>query len=833
MKIFKRGLAIVLAFLMTVAFIPQNYAEAVSDEWEQLSPFPTANTINDVTYGNHQFVAVGRNQVILTSADGKNWMVSDHPEAINSNLSSVSYGNGRFVAVGSSGLVVTLVDGETEWKNQKQNITTYGITSVVYGNGKFVAVGADGKVMTSTDGVTWTGQTVGSTSNFHMDVTYGKDKFVGVGIRGFVIQSADGISWSTKTVSTTNMFYGVTYGNNKYVAVGQSGLIMTSTDGINWNNMTSNTSATLNKVIYDNISNLYVAVGGGGTIVTSLDGTTWTVQIKETAKDLNGIGTGDGLIVVVGYSGVILTSDNGISWTDQLKGTAAGLEGLVYGNGMFVAVGNELVGSTTSQSLILTSPDGKAWINRKPSVAPFTRDYIGSVSYGNGKFIALGYKESAEFQGLIMTSSNGISWTEQTYGEGTLLGSVYGDQQYVIVGANGTILTSSNGETWTSQANESSDVLYGVSYGNGLYVAVGGSTVLTSSDGITWKQQPTDSSTYLYNVTYGNGLFVAVGEGGKIITSSDGLTWTGQTSPVYSALHGIHYDENGFKAAGASGTIVTSTDGITWTKQPSGTNIYLMDIVSSGSEDVVIGQDGVILRKTVTNNTINPTTGFFDKYSSSPDYKDVTTEVILNGNELTGITNGVEALVLGTDYNVVAGTVTISKEYLSKQAEGTLNLIFTFSKGAPQKLEVTISDTTPQMLTVSYLPGDHGAFEGTSENVATGGHPAAVPTVTPAEGYHFAGWSIDGGITKLTSQQVTAVTVTADVTFTAYYKVFVMGDADGDGKVTAADALLLSKYIKGKITLTPEQLQALDMNGDGKWDDEDIKVILAISVGKG
>lgn len=140
---------------------------------------------------------------------------------------------------------------------------------------------------------------------------------------------------------------------------------------------------------------------------------------------------------------------------------------------------------------------------------------------------------------------------------------------------------------------------------------------------------------------------------------------------------------------------------------------------------------------------------------------------------------------------------------------------------------------TIQLATVSYARGDHGTISGTSEQVTIGGHPAAVPTVTPEAGYHFAGWSSDGGITKLSSQQVSASTVTADVAYTAYYTVVVKGDADGDGKVTAADALLLTKYIKGKITLTPEQLQALDMNGDGKWDDEDVKAILAAAVGKG
>ena len=135
MASFKRGLVIVLAFLIMVALITPNYAQAVSDEWEQVSPFPTANSISDVAYGNNQFVAVGRNQVIITSTDGKNWVVSDHPQAVNSNLASITYGNGRFVAVGSSGLIVTLIDGETQWKTQRQSITSYAITSVVFADG--------------------------------------------------------------------------------------------------------------------------------------------------------------------------------------------------------------------------------------------------------------------------------------------------------------------------------------------------------------------------------------------------------------------------------------------------------------------------------------------------------------------------------------------------------------------------------------------------------------------------------------------------------------------------------------------------------------------------
>lgn len=830
----KRGLSFLFAVLLLTTLVTPNFAQADSGEWERVSPNPTASTIEGVAYGNGQFVAVGYNMGILTFKDGDKWKLSSVPINNMFRLLGVSYGNGRFVVVGSSGLILTLEDGQTEWKLQQQNVTSYGLTSVSFGNGRFVAVGAEGKVLTSIDGITWTGQTVGATNNFHKSITFGKNKFVGVGNRGFVIESSDGTTWNTKTVSNTAMFNGITYGNDKYVAVGQSGLIMTSTDGANWTNATSNTTTSLSKVTYDAVNNLYVAVGGGGVIVTSTNGTNWGVQATGTTKDLNDISAENGRIVAVGYNGAIFTSTDGITWSNQLKGTAAGLEDIVYGNGMFVAVGYDLIGSTSIQGAIITSEDGEAWVNRKPPLIPYKRDHLSSISYGNSKFIALGNRDitGIDTKGLIMTSSNGISWTEQLI-EDMPMGSVYGNQQYVIVTNSGNILTSPDGESWTTQTSGVSETLYSVTYGNGLYVAVGGNNILNSSDGITWNVLMSDNSIELYKVAYGNGLFVAVGAGGKIVTSEDGTSWTNRSSNVYQRLVNVQTDGSGFKIAGDDGVILTSNDGIVWSKEQSGETTRLKGLASNGSILLAVGEEGLVLKKTITSSTINPAVASFDKNSNSVDYKNVATTIDLKGNELTGISNGSHSLVQDNDYTFDNGIITISKDYLSKQAVGTTELSFTFSKGAPVKFVITISDTRSPSVTVSYLPGDYGTLNGTSEQVEVGGHPVAVPTVTPMNGYHFAGWSSDGGVTKLTSHQITTSTVTADVTYTAYYTQFVMGDADGDGKVTASDALLLTKYIKGKITLTPQQLQSLDMNGDGILDNEDVKIILAISVGKG
>ncbi|WP_419889705.1 dockerin type I domain-containing protein [Paenibacillus xylanexedens] len=67
----------------------------------------------------------------------------------------------------------------------------------------------------------------------------------------------------------------------------------------------------------------------------------------------------------------------------------------------------------------------------------------------------------------------------------------------------------------------------------------------------------------------------------------------------------------------------------------------------------------------------------------------------------------------------------------------------------------------------------------------------------------------------------------ADVTIMLRIK----GDANGDGVITPADALLVNKYIKGLITLTPSQIEALDMNDDGILDSKDSALIMGVFLG--
>ena len=72
-------------------------------------------------------------------------------------------------------------------------------------------------------------------------------------------------------------------------------------------------------------------------------------------------------------------------------------------------------------------------------------------------------------------------WTLRKQGSSSLMGVAYGNGRFVAVGRRGTILTSSDGVSWTERSSGTSQDLHGVTYGNGLFVAVGsGGTILTS-----------------------------------------------------------------------------------------------------------------------------------------------------------------------------------------------------------------------------------------------------------------------------------------------------------------------------------------------------------------
>src|SRR5208282_1961728 len=116
----------------------------------------------------------------ILTYNGSSW--ASPASGTTNQLNNVTFGNGLFVAVGSSGTILTSPDGST-WTSQNSG-TPLDLYCVTFGNGLFVAVGYMG-IQYSSDGVTWTtintlpfGPT-GPTVDLY-NVTYGNGLFVAV-----------------------------------------------------------------------------------------------------------------------------------------------------------------------------------------------------------------------------------------------------------------------------------------------------------------------------------------------------------------------------------------------------------------------------------------------------------------------------------------------------------------------------------------------------------------------------------------------------------------------------------------------------------------------------
>jgi endo-1,4-beta-D-glucanase Y len=106
-------------------------------------------------------------------------------------------------------------------------------------------------------------------------------------------------------------------------------------------------------------------------------------------------------------------------------------------------------------------------------------------------------------------------------------------------------------------------------------------------------------------------------------------------------------------------------------------------------------QNLVITVADTSNSSISPATAIFDKRADLQ--ADINVTMTLNGNTLTGISNGGTTLTSGTDYSVSGSgdvrTVTINISYLSTLAVGPTTLTFTFNTGAAGSLAITVKES--------------------------------------------------------------------------------------------------------------------------------------------
>jgi hypothetical protein len=320
----------------------------------------------------------------------------------------------------------------------------------------------------------------------------------------------------------------------------------------------------------------FVAVGGSG-VITSTNGMEWDYHSVPTpggSFPLQGVSYGNGTFVAVGgmYSfgdpqtgyirwRTVYTSPDARQWTQRVEARMIPLRGVTFGNGLFVAVGSEAGAPGASPFTVTTSPDGVTWTTRFTGSVPNVPLRAG-VTFGGGRFVAAGYG--------IFTSDNGIDWDKRD--SANVSDVAYGNGLYVAVGQQGIVVSSTDGLSWRRGPNTGGTFL-GIGYGGGVFLASALSQgpvvpdVRWSLDGINWSRHNLGQS--VQDVAFGKGRFVAVSAFGPTLFSSPIASFRAIEATISNGRIRLPFDSvPGFKV-----DLEASTNLVDWTVATTQTNV--------------------------------------------------------------------------------------------------------------------------------------------------------------------------------------------------------------------------------------------------------------------
>ena len=322
---------------------------------------------------------------------------------IDEMLANVGSGNDEIEVMTSN-----LQDFVSTTYTNDTSVNVQWISAIAYGDGMYVAVDESFNAVGSIDGTNWNIPLLTSDINICAnDITYGNNVFVAVGDSGYVgVIPNDGTEGTIfqSDVFNSRTLYGVTYGNGRFIAVGYDNSAYSIGNGNTWTAMTGlSSSVVYNSVAYT--KGMFVAVGEDGYYAVSTDGTSWTEMTTGDDTSLYDVCAGKNIngdvFVFVGEKGSVYYTYDGVNIKSGFdyygENFTEDLCSVAYGHDRFIAVGfNGACRFTTG---------ARRWAN----VGGLDSDKYENVAYGNGKFVAVPYRNStstlyfAEYEKVTMT----------------------------------------------------------------------------------------------------------------------------------------------------------------------------------------------------------------------------------------------------------------------------------------------------------------------------------------------------------------------------------------------------------------------------------------------
>ena len=319
------------------------------------------------------------------------------------------------------------------------------------------------------------------------------------------------------------------------------------------------TGSNLGSIINGSISNLSVGAYSGEGV--NLNYRIVGNEIQSNLKTL--VNTGSQFNTFGDLGSFVIGTSNGLTWTSQ-PSINSPVSFLYFTSSVYDVVNQItiLVGYNQTNSAIIGQLTDVGNVYTESAVV--TANPLRKIIYATGIYVAVGDN------GTITTTLSPDIWTTiETSGVTTNLNGIcyssggFGTR-YVTVGDQGVILTSPDTVTWTQQVSGTTLSLRSVIWTGTRYIIVGDlGIILISDDGITFTVPQIFNSTFNFKtITIDTGLsrIVAAGNDGIIIESfDDGTTWTEVQNFISTAnLYDILYDVNtsSFYMVGDGGTVL-------------------------------------------------------------------------------------------------------------------------------------------------------------------------------------------------------------------------------------------------------------------------------------
>ncbi|HEY6227024.1 MAG TPA: hypothetical protein VI282_07880 [Verrucomicrobiae bacterium] len=472
-----------LVWLLAAGCALQTSGAITLGRWQLRHPHPSDYN-SGLAHDGKKFVLVDRYGHIFTSISGRNWTLQNTPML---PLRSVAFGKTNFVAVGLNGTILSSAEG-TNWISSISP-TTNELTAITFTGQRFVAVGFGGTIVSSENGMEFVIEQ-STVTNDLLNVDIGPGTVLAVGDRTVLVSTNSG-EWKQALVTTTNYFSDVTYFKGAY----HNGYYATTNPMI-WTNRVSGfgnvaaVAATTNAIGR-------VFVGLTRNFQWSSDGTSWGNSFAP-------VGFPYAVTTISNRFQLLANSD--ILFGDQFHRftqmavnflTDAGSSAIYFGA---IAANNDGFAARDSAGRVFASEDAQGW-RLIPKGGPEPTPNLDDLTTGQ-----LPWARSS-ITGTIEVTDDGTVWQNISGPEASVrLAGAIGNT--IVAAGTSNLWATSDRVKWTKIKTKEGPLIYvaddsgthpepdrwvlSFSRGNGMIVATTSwGELLFSSDGFDWQIEPT------------------------------------------------------------------------------------------------------------------------------------------------------------------------------------------------------------------------------------------------------------------------------------------------------------------------------------------------------